>query len=180
MDCSMPGFPVLHYSQSLLKFMSIESIMLSNHFILCFCLLLLLSVFPNIRIFSNELTLHIRWSKCWSFSLSPSNEYSELIPLALTGLFSLLSKGLTRVLSSTTVGKNQFFGTHPSLWSNLTSVHDYWKSRSFPSKEQVSFNFMAAVSICSDFGGLGLLRYEEWPMMQSLSDNCICELHRKK
>ena len=117
-DCSMPGFPVLHYSQSLLKFMSIESIMLSNHFILCFCLLLLLSVFPNIRIFSNELTLHIRWSKCWSFSLSPSNEYSELIPLALTGLFSLLSKGLTRVLSSTTVGKNQFFGTHPSLWSN--------------------------------------------------------------
>ena len=79
MDCSMPGFPVLHYSQSFLKFMSIELIMLSNHFILCFCLLLLLSIFPNIRIFSNELTLHIRWSKCWSFSLSPSTEYSESI-----------------------------------------------------------------------------------------------------
>ena len=53
--------------------------MLSNHFIFCLCLLLLLSILPNIRVFSNELTLHIRWSKCWSFSLSPSNEYSELI-----------------------------------------------------------------------------------------------------
>ena len=62
----------------LLKFMSIESVMLSNHLILC-CHLLLPSVFPSIRVFSSELTLHIRWPKYWGFSNSPSNEYSGLI-----------------------------------------------------------------------------------------------------
>ena len=68
-------------SWSLLKLMSIESVMPSNHLILCHPLLLLPSIFPNIRVFSNELTLHIRWPKDWSFSfsISPSNEYSELI-----------------------------------------------------------------------------------------------------
>ena len=72
-------FPTI--SQSLLKFMSIESVMLYNHFILCYPLLLLPSIFPNIRAFSNELALYISWPKCWnfSFSISPSNEYSELI-----------------------------------------------------------------------------------------------------
>ena len=81
MDCSMPGPPVLHYPQSLLKLMSIESVILSDHFILCRPLLLLPSIFPSIRIFSNELALHIRWPKYWSFSLSisPSNEHSGLI-----------------------------------------------------------------------------------------------------
>ena len=59
--------------------MSIESVMLSNHLILCHPLLLLPSIFPSIRVFSNELTLHIRWPKYWSFSISPSNEYSGLI-----------------------------------------------------------------------------------------------------
>ena len=66
-------------SRSLLKLMSIESVMLSNHLILCHPLLLLPSIFPSIRVFSNELTLHIRWPKYWSFSISPSNEYSRLI-----------------------------------------------------------------------------------------------------
>ena len=81
MDCSMPGFPVLHYPQSLLRLMSIESVMPSNHFILCHPPLLLPSVFPSTRIFSNELALHIRWPKYWnfSFSISPSNECSGLI-----------------------------------------------------------------------------------------------------
>ena len=84
MDCSTPGFPVLYLSkisQSLLRFMSIESQMLSNHFILCHPLLLLPSIFPSIRIFSNESALHIRWPKYWnfSFSVSPSDEYSGLI-----------------------------------------------------------------------------------------------------
>ena len=75
MDYSMPGFPV---SWSLLKFMSVESVMLSNHLILCCPLLLLSSIFPSIRVFSNESVLHIRWPKYWSlsFSTSPSNEYS--------------------------------------------------------------------------------------------------------
>ena len=68
-------------SQSLLRFMFIESVMLSNHFVLCFPLLLLPSVFPSITVFSSELALHIRWPKYWSFSFSinPSNEYSGLI-----------------------------------------------------------------------------------------------------
>ena len=74
MDCSMPGFPVLSISWTLLKFMSIKSVMLSNQLILCHHLLLLPSVFPSIRVFSSELALHIRWPKYWSFSISPSSE----------------------------------------------------------------------------------------------------------
>ena len=70
-NCSTPGFPLLHISLSLLKLMSIESF---NHLILCLPLLLLTSIFPNIRVFPNESTLRIRWPKYWSFSFSPSNE----------------------------------------------------------------------------------------------------------
>ena len=80
MDCSMPGFPVHHHSQSLLKLMTIESVMPSNHLILCHPLLLLPSIFPSIKIFSNESVLPIRWPKYWSFSfnINPSSEYSGL------------------------------------------------------------------------------------------------------
>ena len=160
-------------SQSLLKLMSIELVMLSNHLILCCPLLLLPSVFPSIRVFSQWIdsshqvaevlelqlqhqsfqrliglislridwfdllavqgtlksllqhysskgsVLHIRWPNCWSFnfSISPSNEYQGWFPLGLTGLISLLSKGLSRVFSSTTVWKHQFFDIWHSLWS---------------------------------------------------------------
>ena len=102
-------------SQSLLKLMSIEAAMPSNHLVLC-PLLLLPLIFPSIRVFSKELALHIRWSKNWSFSfsISPSNEYSGLSPLGLTGLISLKSKGLSRVFSNTTVQKHQFFGAQLS------------------------------------------------------------------
>ena len=100
------------------KPMSIELMMPSNHLILCCPLLLLPSIFPSIRVFSNEPALHIRWPKYWSFSFSPSNEYSGLISLGLTGLISLLSKGLSRVFSSTTIWNLQFFGAQLSLWSN--------------------------------------------------------------
>ena len=81
MDCSMPGFPVLHYLPEFAQTPIFESIMPSNHLILCCSLLLLSSIFPSISIFSKELVLHIRWPKYWSFSLSisPSNEYSVLI-----------------------------------------------------------------------------------------------------
>ena len=105
-------------SRSLLKLKSIELVMLSNHLILCCPLLLLPSIIPSIRVFSNESVLCIRWLKYWSFGISPSNEYSGLIPLGLTGLISLQSKGLSRTFSSTTVQKCQFFGSQPSLWSN--------------------------------------------------------------
>ena len=78
MDCSMPGLPVHHQLPELLKLMSIESVMPSNHLILCCPLLLPLSIFSSIRVFSNESVLCIRWPKYWSFSFSigPSNEYS--------------------------------------------------------------------------------------------------------
>ena len=99
-------------SWSLLKPMSIKSVMPSNHLILCCPLLLLPSIFPSIRVFSNESVLRIRWPKYWSFSfsISPSNEYSGLISLGWTGCISLQSKGLSRVFSNTTVQKHQFFG----------------------------------------------------------------------
>ena len=81
MDCSTPGFPVHHQLRSLLKLMSIKTVMPSNHLILCHPLLLLPLVLPRIRVFSNESVLHIRRPKYWSFSfsISPSNEYSPVL-----------------------------------------------------------------------------------------------------
>ena len=78
------------------------------------------SIFPSIRVFSNELVLHIRWPKYWSFSfsISHSNEYSGLISFRIQWFDLLQRKGLSTVFSNTTVQKNQFFGTQPSLWSN--------------------------------------------------------------
>ena len=119
-------------SRSLLRFMSIESVMPSNHLILCYPLLLPLSIFPSIRVFSKESVLHIRWPKYWSFSfsISPSNEYSAF-PLGLTGLISLLSKRLSRVFSSTTLWKHQLFTLSFLYGPTLISIHDYWKNHSF-------------------------------------------------
>ena len=103
--------PCTSLPPSLLKLMSIESVIPSNHLILCCPLFLLSSIFHSIGVFSNESALHIRCPKYWSFSLiiSPSNEYSGSFPLGWTDLI-LLSKGLSRVFSSTTVEKHQFFG----------------------------------------------------------------------
>ena len=81
-------------SQSLLRFVSIESVMLSNCLIFCCPLLLLPSISPSIRVFANESALCIRWPRYWSFSISPSREYSGLFPFRLTGWISLQSKGL--------------------------------------------------------------------------------------
>ena len=80
-DCSMPGFPVLETLMSVFKLMSIDLVMPSNHLIFCHPILLLPSIFPRIKVFSNELTLRIRWPEYWnfSFSISSSNEYSGLI-----------------------------------------------------------------------------------------------------
>jgi len=113
-------------SWSLLKFMSIELVIPSNHLMLCCPLLLSPSVFPSIRVVSTESALRIRWPKDWSFSfsISPSMNIQGQFPLGLTGLISLLFRGLSRVFSSTTIRRHQFFGTQPSLWFN-TSIHDY-------------------------------------------------------
>ena len=102
-------------SQSLFTLMSIESVTPSNHLIFCRPLLLLLSIFHSIRVFSNESVLHIRWPKYWSFSFSitPSNEHSGLISFRI----SLQPKGFSRVFN-TTVQKHQFFGAQLSLYSN--------------------------------------------------------------
>ena len=100
MDCSTPGLPVHHQLQEPTQTMSIESVMPSNHLILCRPLLFPRSIFPSIRIFSNEPVLHIRWPKYWSFnfSISPSNEYSWLISLKMYWLDLLAIQGTLKSL----------------------------------------------------------------------------------
>ena len=107
-------------SWSLLKLIPIESVMLSNNLILCHPLLLLPSIFPSIRVFSNKLALRIRWPKYWSFnfSISSSNEYSGLISFKIDWFDLLTVQGTLRVFSNTTVQKHQFFSTQLSLWFN--------------------------------------------------------------
>ena len=113
MDCSMPGLPVHHQLPEFTQTHFTESLMPSNYLILCRPLLVLPSIFPHIRVFSNESALRIRWPKYWSFSfnISPSNEYSGLISFRM----DWLDQGLSRVFSNTTVQKHQFFGAQLSL-----------------------------------------------------------------
>ena len=162
MDCSPPRSSV---PNSLLRFMSIESVMPSNHFILCRPLLLLPSVFPSSRVFSNESALRIRWPKYWSFSFnaSPSNEYSGLISFRMDWFDLLFAQGILKNLLQHHNLKTSILQS--SAFSMVQqSAHDYWKnhsfdytdflvsafkhtiyvSHSFPSKEQVSFNFMVS------------------------------------
>jgi len=149
MDYSTSGFSVLHYliSQSFLRFMSIESMMLSNHLILCYPLLLLPSVFPSTRVFP------ISWvfaSGGYSTRTSVSASVLKMniqgwFPLGLTGLISLQSKGLSRLFSSTTVWKHQFFMFSLLYGPTLTSMHDYWKKQLWlygPSLEKCCFCFL--------------------------------------
>ena len=109
-------------SQSLLRLMYVESVMLSNYLVVCHPLLLLSSVFPSMRVFSSESALHIRWPKDWSFSfsISSSNEYSGLISFRIYWSISLLSSGLSRIFSSTTIQKHQFFGI---LYGSALTLH---------------------------------------------------------
>ena len=166
-------------SQSLLKLMSIESVMPSNHLILCHPLLLPPSIFPSNRVFSNESVLYIRWPKYWSFSfsMSPSNEYSGLISFRMDWLDLLAVQGTLKSLlhhhsskawilqpsaffivelshpymntgKTIALTRRTFVGKVMSLLFNMLSRLGH----SFSSKEQASFNFMAVVTICSDFG----------------------------
>ena len=104
-------------SQSLLKLMSTESVMPSNHLIFCYPLFLPPSIFPSIRVFSSESTLCIRWPKYWSlsFSISPSNEYSGLISLRINRFDFLAVQGTLQSLLQHHSSKHQFFGTQLSL-----------------------------------------------------------------
>ena len=118
-------------SQSLLKLMSTESAMPSNHLILCCPLLLLPSIFPSIRVFSNELALQSAGQSIGasaSASVFPINIQGWFI-LGLTGLIFLLSKGLLRVFPSSTIQKHGFCGTQPSLWSN-SHIHTWLLEKS--------------------------------------------------
>ena len=116
-------------SQSLLKLMSIESVMPSNHLIL-YHLLLLPSIFPSIRVFSNEFILHTKWPKYWSFSFSigPSNECLGLISFRLEWLNPLAVQGMLKSLLQCHSSKTSILQhSHPTL----TSIHDCWKNHSF-------------------------------------------------
>ena len=130
-------------SWSLLKLMSIELVMPSNHFILCYPFLLLPSIFPNIRVFSSELVLHIRWSEYWSFSfsISPSNEYSGLISFRMDRLDLLAVQGTLKSLlphhssKSSVLQFSVFFIvqlSHPCMTTGktiaLTYLDLYWQS----------------------------------------------------
>ena len=168
-------------SQSVLKLMSIESVMPSNHLILCHPLLLPPSIFPSIRIFSSESVLCIRWPKYWSFSfsISSSSEYSGLISFRM-GWLDLLAVQGTLKSSKASIQKHSskasvlrcsaFFLVQLSLlymttekiiaFTRLTFVSKIMsllfnmlsRCHNFSSKEQASFNLMAAVTICRDFG----------------------------
>ena len=141
-------------SQSLLKLTFIESVMPSNHLILCCLCLLLPSIFPRIRVFSNESALHIRWPKYWnfSFSISPSNEYSGVTSFMIDW-FDLLAvqkdpqkyspKSLLKSFNSLAV--NFLYGL------TLTSIHDYWKNHSFD-----KMDLWWQSNVCFLIYGLGL------------------------
>ena len=97
-DCITPALPVPHYLPGLPKFMSTESVMLSNYVILCCPVLLLPPIFPSIRVFFNELAFRIRWPEYWSFSISPSNEYSGLISFRIDWYDLLTVQGTLKSL----------------------------------------------------------------------------------
>ena len=117
-------------SQSLLKFMSIEFVMLSNHLILCHPLLLLPSIFSSIRVFSNEFALYIRWPKYWGFSISPFNEYSGSISFRIDW-FDLHAVQEKTQESSPAPHFENINSLVLSLLYGLRSIHDYGKNHSF-------------------------------------------------
>ena len=131
MDCSMADLPVHHQLLSSLKLMSIKSVMPSSHLILCRPLLLLLSIFPSIRVLSTESALHIRWPKYWSFSfnISPSNEHPGLISFRTDGLVGSPCSPRDSQESSPTPQFKSINSSAISIFysSTLTSIHDYWK-----------------------------------------------------
>ena len=165
-------------SWSVLKLMSIESVMPSNHVILCHLLLLLPSVFPSIRVFSNELAFRIRWLKYWSFSfsISPSNEYSGFISFRIDWFDLFAVPGTLKCLLQHHSLKNISSFVLSLLYGpTLISVHDYWKNHSFDymdlcqqwclcllmlprfaiaflPRKQMCYNFIAAVTIHIGFG----------------------------
>ena len=136
MDCSTPGFPVHHQLLKPTQTHVHRIVMPFNHLILCRPLFLLPSIFPSIRVFSNELVFHIRWPKYWSFSFSicSSNEYSGLISFRIDCLAFLAVQGTLKSLLQHHSSKSSIVNSLALsfLYSpTLTSIHDYWKNHSF-------------------------------------------------
>ena len=119
-------------SWSLLKLMSVESVMPSNHLFLCHPLLLPPSIFPSIRVISNESVLHIRWPKYWSFSfsISPSNEYSGLVSFRMDWLDLLVVQGTLKSLLQRHSSKASILWSSAFFIVQLTSIRDYWENHS--------------------------------------------------
>ena len=117
MECSTLGLPIHHQLPEFIQIMPIELVMPSKYPILCHPLLIPPSIFPSIRVFSNESTLPISWPKYWSFnfSISPSNEYSRLIAFKMDWLDLLAVQEILKIFSNTTVQKHQFFSFQLSL-----------------------------------------------------------------
>ena len=129
----MPGLPVHHQLPDTPKLMCTESVMPSNHLILCRPFLLLPAIFPSIRVFSNESALHIRWPKYWSFSfnISPSNEHPGLISFRMDWLDLLAVQGTLKSLLQHHSSKASILQCSAFFILQLTSIHDYWKKHSF-------------------------------------------------
>ena len=130
----MPGFPVLHYRPEFAQLMSTDLVMPSNHLILCCLLLHLPSIFPSIRVFSNESVLCIEWPKYWSFSfsISPSDEYLGLLSFKIDWFDLLVVQGtLKSLLQHHSLKASVLHRSNLLLGPSLTSIHGYWKKHSF-------------------------------------------------
>ena len=138
-------------SWSLPKTLSIESVMTSNHLILCPPLLLLPSTFPNIRVFSNESALHIRWPKYWSFSfnISPSNEHPGLISFRMDWLDRLAVQGTLKSLLQHHTSKASIL-QHSAFFivQTFTSIHDYWKNQSLEDRSLLAKQCLCFLICC--------------------------------
>ena len=149
MDCSTPGFPVHHQLPKLAQ-THVHRVAgaIQPYHPLCCPLLLLLSVFPNIRVFSNESALHIRWPKYWSFSfsISPSNEYSGLISFRMDSLDLLAVQGTLKSLLQQHSSKASILG-RSTFFSTLTSIHDTGKTIALTRGTLVS-KVMSLLLIC--------------------------------
>ena len=168
MDCSTPGFPVHHNSRSVPKLMPIESVMPSNHLILCRPLLHLPSIFPSIRVFSNESALCIRWPKYWSFSFNvkPSNEHTGLISFKMDWLDLLAVQGTLKSLLQYHSSKASILRHSAFFTVQLSHLHGNWGIKNYAYYQMFLFlsnplspQIIFFLSICLSFSSFLLNHY---------------------
>ena len=139
-------------SQNLLKLMSIKSVMPSNHLTLCHTLLLLPSIFPSTRVFSNESVVRIRWPEYWHFrfNISPSSEHPGLISFRMDWLDLLAVQGTLKSLLQHHSSKASFFGTQVSLWFN-SHIHTWLLEKPYNLRNCIFSVFFRISEVCLDF-----------------------------